>query len=68
MKRKTGDQPNSRRAFLKGVMATGGGAAIAAVSSAPVLAQTQQDHAEAPQSVGYQLSEHVLEYYKTLKS
>ena len=67
MKQKMDERPSTRRAFLKGAIAASGGVAIAAVSSAPVLADVPEDDASTTQSAGYQLSEHVLQYYRTLK-
>lgn len=55
-----------RRKFLRGTVATGAGAVI--VAAAPgVAAATTPDKAEQPakQKGGYQLSQHVLDYYKT---
>jgi len=58
-----------RRRFLSGVAAAGVGTAVAAaVPAGSALAGTGQPQAEAGGSKGYQLSQHVLDYYKTAAS
>jgi len=54
-----------RRQFLKGVVATGGGLALA-LQARPSAASTDDDTTPAtPQ--GYRLTQHIQTYYQTLK-
>ena len=55
----------SRRQFLKGMAATGGGAALAGVatSSRAVTPQSETEQEKKPASQGYRLTEHVRQYY-----
>jgi nitrous oxide reductase len=57
----------ARRQFLKGALIGGGAAAIAVASGGAVAAPRSEKRAPQPnpQSQGYQVTPHVLEYYKT---
>lgn len=58
-----------RRRFLSGAAAAGVGTAVAAVVPAgSALAGTEQPHDEAGSGKGYQLTQHVIDYYKTAAS
>ena len=60
-------QPD-RRSFLKGVVAAGGSSALLAVTGS-VQAEPEAGP-EAPEqraAQGYRLSEHVAQYYRTLR-
>ena len=63
--RKQTDQ--QRREFLRSSIATGAGAVIVAAAPAAVAASgnTESVDQSARPSAGYQLSQHVLDYYKT---
>ena len=56
-------QPD-RRSFLKSVAAAGGSSALLLVTGG---AQAQPEAAEQKAAQGYRLSEHVAQYYKTLR-
>jgi hypothetical protein len=62
------DSGKGRRAFLKTGAAIGAGAAASTllpVTAAAGVAEGQETVAEKPK--GYQLSQHVLDYYRTAK-
>jgi hypothetical protein len=63
--RKQTDQ--QRREFLRSSIATGAGAVIATAAPAAVAVSgtTESVDKSAKPSAGYQLSQHVLDYYKT---
>ena len=63
--RKQTDQ--QRREFLRGSLATGAGAVIVAAAPAAVAVSGSPESADpsAKSGAGYQLSQHVLDYYKT---
>lgn len=63
------DTDTRRRAFLKGSVAVGTGAAV--VAAAPAVASVAPDtEVEQPKAVddGYKLSAHILKYYQTAAS
>lgn len=67
MKAKDNKTDQQRRKFLRGTVATGAGAVIAASSVDAVVAATPEpttDKADGKQG-GYRLSQHILDYYKT---
>jgi len=69
-KRSSAKQATDRRAFLKGVLAGGGAAAVAMASAkgmaAPVEAPAKQDAPESPPQ-GYRETPHIRDYYKTTR-
>jgi len=68
-KRIDGAGKKGRREFLKGALMTGGavavglvaGEAVAASNAAPTPAET------LPESKGYRVTNHIQEYYKTVR-
>ncbi len=59
----------SRRAFLRGTVATGAGAAVAATVPGVAVASTAEGHEEdSKRQKGYRLSQHIVDYYKTTAS
>jgi len=63
----------NRRIFLKGAAAAGGAAAITAVSASGLVdADTEQldtpDAADNKASKGYHETQHIKDYYRTLRS
>ena len=55
-----------RRNFLRGTVAAGAGVAITATAADVVVADTAEPNADGPgKKAGYQLSQHILDYYKT---
>jgi len=69
MKQEDKQTSESRRAFLRGTVATGAGAAIAATVPGVAVAATP-DTASEPDTKqkGYRLTQHILDYYKTAAS
>lgn len=67
-KRSNTKQTTERRAFLKGVLASGGAAAVAMASTkglaAPAEAPKAEPAAKTP-SQGYHETPHIRDYYKT---
>ena len=63
------DKPERRR-FLKGVVATGGGAAVVALTSnAGTTEPAAVPETESPtKRKGYRLTPHIRHYYETLRS
>ena len=69
MKQKSKPVDKGRRKFLSGAAAAGVGGAIAAtVPAATTLAATGQDDPDEKKARGYQLTQHVLDYYKSAAS
>jgi hypothetical protein len=59
------DPNKARRAFIGGALTAGAGAAIAAVVPGAAVS-AEIDPADAkPENKGYQLTEHVLDYYRS---
>ncbi|MBT8434288.1 MAG: twin-arginine translocation signal domain-containing protein [Gammaproteobacteria bacterium] len=65
MKNKTQLKDQERRAFLKKSTLVGAGVAASAMASTSAIAQVGDDSAEKPGQKGYQLTSHVLDYYKS---
>lgn len=66
-KRKRENRRTGRREFLKGVL-VGSGAAVVAVASGSALgaSESKQTAVEPkPESQGYHVTPHILDYYKT---
>jgi hypothetical protein len=57
-----------RRRFLSGAAAAGVGSVVAAAVPGSALAGAEQQPDEAGSGKGYQLSQHVLDYYKSAAS
>lgn len=58
------DPRNSRRAFIGGALTAGAGAAVVAIVPAEALS-ADSGKEQQPQQKGYQLTEHVLDYYRS---
>ena len=59
----------SRRAFLRGTVATGAGAAVAATVPGVAIAATSDTSPEPDtKQKGYRLTQHILDYYKSAAS
>lgn len=69
MSRKQQDTDIRRRAFLKGGVAVGTGAAMVAAAPAVAVVNSEEE-LKSPESSddGYKLSAHVLKYYQTAAS
>lgn len=65
MKKNHAIQNQDRRSFLRKSAAAGTGVAAASLAGTEALAATTETAPETPTKKGYQLSEHVLEYYKS---
>ncbi len=66
-KRSDTKQTSDRRAFLKGVLVSGGAAAVAVAGSKGLAAPTEEAKPEAAVetgSKGYRETAHIREYYK----
>lgn len=59
------DPLNSRRAFIGGALTAGAGVALAAITPAAAVPLDVEAEDENPLNKGYQLTEHVLDYYKS---
>ena len=59
------DPLKSRRAFIGGTVTAGAGVALAAIVPAAVVSADAEAADEEPADKGYQLTEHVLDYYKS---
>ena len=65
MKNKIQPKDQERREFIKKTTLVGAGVAATAVASTGVIADIGDSSAEKPAQKGYQLSQHVLDYYKS---
>ena len=66
MKKRAKPTDQQRREFLRNSAATGASAVIAAAIPGLVGAETLESTAKpAKQDAGYQLTQHVIDYYKT---
>lgn len=69
MKQKDKQTSEGRRAFLRGTVATGAGAAVVATVPGVAVAATSEAAAEPDaKQKGYRLTQHILDYYKTAAS
>lgn len=59
------DPLKSRRAFIGGAITAGAGAALAAIVPTAAVSADVDAADEKPADKGYQLTEHVLDYYKS---
>ena len=62
-KRKPRDQ--ERREFIKKSTLVGAGVAATSLASTRAIAEVSGEAAEKPEQKGYQLTRHVLDYYKS---
>jgi hypothetical protein len=64
---KTRSQPkdHARREFIKKTTLAGAGVATAGMASTSVIAAVGDDSEQKPAQKGYQLTQHVLDYYKS---
>lgn len=72
MKKKQESKPGrtsneSRRDFLKGAVAAGGVAAVVVATGQNVMADENMDVVSVPKSKGYQETQHVRDYYDSLR-
>ncbi len=67
--RSRGPTSGGRRSFLKHAASAGGAAAVAVVASRVVAATEDGAEVESKQPVskGYQLTQHIRDYYQTAK-
>ncbi|MCP5443851.1 MAG: formate dehydrogenase [Chromatiaceae bacterium] len=69
MKQKSKPFDKSRRRFLSGAAAAGvGGALTAALPAATAVADAAEETLQSTKAKGYQLTQHVLDYYKSAAS
>ena len=61
------DRNNSRRELLKTGAAIGAGAAAFALLPGTAVAEVDASQEAAGKKTGYQLTQHVLDYYKSAK-
>lgn len=59
------DPLKSRRAFIAGAVTAGAGVALAAIVPTTAVSADIDAADEKPANKGYQLTEHVLDYYKS---
>jgi hypothetical protein len=65
MKYKSQPRDEQRREFIKKSAIVGAGVAATAVASTSAIADVGATSAEKPEQKGYQLTQHVLDYYKS---
>jgi len=65
VKNKSQPKDQKRREFIKKSAIVGAGVAATAVASTSAIADVPATIAEKPEQKGYQLSQHVLDYYKS---
>ena len=65
MKTKSQPKNQQRRDFIKKSTLAGAGVAVTAVTSTSAIAGVETDATEKPEQKGYQLTQHVLDYYKS---
>ena len=61
----TGAKSQQRRDFIKKSTLVGAGVAAGAMTSTTAIADIGTSSSEQPEQKGYQLSRHVLDYYKS---
>jgi len=61
------DRQNSRRGFLKTGATIGAGAAASALLPGTAIAEVEAPQEAAGKKKGYQVTDHVLDYYKSAK-
>jgi hypothetical protein len=62
---KTQPKDEKRRDFIKKSTLLGAGVAAAAVASTGAIADVDTASSDKPEQKGYQLTQHVLDYYKS---
>ena len=65
MNSKTQPKDEKRRDFIKKSTLLGAGVAAAAVASTGAIADVDTASSDKPEQKGYQLTQHVLDYYKS---
>jgi hypothetical protein len=65
VKNKSQPKDQQRREFIKKSAIVGAGVAATAVASTSAIADVPATSSEKPEQKGYQLSQHVLDYYKS---
>ena len=65
MKKIKSDLDKKRREFIKKSTLVGAGVAVAAVAPGAAVADVSTEKPEDKQQKGYQLTPHVIEYYKS---
>ena len=65
MNSKTQPKDEKRRDFIKKSTLLGAGVAATAVASTGALADVDTTSSDKPEQKGYQLTQHVLDYYKS---
>ena len=65
MNSKTQPKDQKRREFIKKSTLVGAAAAATAVASTGVIADVDTASSDKPEQKGYQLTQHVLDYYKS---
>ena len=65
MKDKNYLKDQKRRAFIKQSTLIGAGVAASTMATTRAVADVAEDAAEKPVQKGYQLTQHVLDYYKS---
>ena len=65
VKKKSQLRDQERREFIKKSTLIGAGVAATTMASTQVIAEVSGDPAERPSQKGYQLTQHVLDYYKS---
>ncbi|MCP4387284.1 MAG: twin-arginine translocation signal domain-containing protein [Gammaproteobacteria bacterium] len=65
MKNKRQPKDKERREFIKKSTLVGAGVAATTMASTRAIAEVSADTSEKPGQKGYQLTQHVLDYYKS---
>ncbi len=65
MKNKRQLKDQERREFIKKSTLAGAAVAATTLASTPAIAQVSEDIAAKPDQKGYQLTQHVMDYYKS---
>lgn len=68
MKKKIRKPDNSRREFIKSSAIAGAGLAAGAALPGAAMASVSDDGPEKKKQQGYQLTQHVIDYYKSAAS
>ena len=65
MKNKRKPRDQERREFLKKSTLVGAGVAATSLASTRAIAEVSGEDKQKPEQKGYQLTQHVLDYYKS---
>ena len=65
MKNKSQLKDQERRAFIKKSTLVGAGVAVTSMASTRAIAGVSDETAVKPDQKGYQLTQHVIDYYKS---